>query len=137
MLEVARRRAGGLALQADLREMDAESLNFEAGSFDTVVYSLCLCTIPDPARAIAEGVRVAKPGARFIFFEHVRSHLLPVALLQDLIDPFTVALLADHWNRRTLDTVRAAGVEIDYLRRAWLGSFVLAAGRRGAGGPAA
>jgi len=64
-----------------------------------------------------------------ISFEHVRSNLLPVALLEELINPLMVRFLADHWKRRTLDTIRAAGIELDYLRRAWLGVFVLAAGR--------
>jgi hypothetical protein len=64
-----------------------------------------------------------------IFFEHVRSTFPPVALLQDLINPLMVRFLADHWNRRTLDTIRAAGIDPDIVRRAWLGVFVLAAGR--------
>jgi len=130
MLAVARQRTAGLELEVDLREMDAEALDFEDASFDTVVYSLCLCTIPDPARAIEEGLRVARPGARLVFFEHVRSHLLPLALLQDLLNPLTVRLAADHFNRRTLDTVRAAEIELEFVRRAWLGVFVLAAGRK-------
>jgi ubiquinone/menaquinone biosynthesis C-methylase UbiE len=129
MLAIARQRAAGLELKAHLREMDAEALDFPNQSFDTVVYSLCLCTIPDPVLALKEGLRVARPGARMIFFEHVRSNLVPVALLQELINPLTVRFMADHWNRRTVDTVRAAGIEPDYLRRAWLGVFVLAAGR--------
>jgi ubiquinone/menaquinone biosynthesis C-methylase UbiE len=129
MLAIARRRAAGLELKADLREMDAEALDFPDHSFDSVVYSLCLCTIPNPVRALEEGLRVARPGARMIFFEHIRSNLLPVAILQELINPLTVRFTADHWNRRTLDTIRAAGIEPDYLRRAWLGVFVLAAGR--------
>jgi ubiquinone/menaquinone biosynthesis C-methylase UbiE len=122
MLEIARQRAAGLDLKTDFREMDAETLDFPDQSFDSVVYSLCLCTIPDPVRAIREGMRVARPGARMIFFEHVRSNLLPVALLQELINPLTVRFMADHWNRRTVDTIRAAGIEPDYLRRAWLES---------------
>ena len=129
MLAIARQRAAGLDLRVDLREMDAETLDFPDQSFDSVVYSLCLCTIPDPVRAVEEGLRVARPDARMIFFEHVRSHLLPVALLQELINPLTVRFMADHWNRRTVDTIRAAGIEPDLLQRAWLGIFVLAAGR--------
>jgi len=129
MLAIARRRAADLDLKADLREMDAEALDFPDQSFDSVVYSLCLCTIPDPVRALQEGLRAARPGARMIFFEHIRSNVLPVALLQELINPLMVRLLADHWNRRTLDVVQAAGIELDIVRRAWLGIFVLAAGR--------
>jgi hypothetical protein len=64
-----------------------------------------------------------------VFFEHVRSHLLPVALLQELINPLTVRLAADHFNRCTLDTVRRARIDLNYERRAWLGIFVLATGR--------
>jgi ubiquinone/menaquinone biosynthesis C-methylase UbiE len=135
MLAIARRRAAGLELRVDLREMDAEALDFPDHSFDSVVYSLCLCTIPDPVRAIAEGLRVARPGARMIFFEHVRSNLLPMALLQELINPLTVRFMADHWNRRTLDTIKAAGIEPEIVRRAWLGVFVLAAGRAPQSGP--
>jgi ubiquinone/menaquinone biosynthesis C-methylase UbiE len=129
MLAIARNRAAGLDLKADFREMDAQTLDFPDRSFDSVVFSLCLCTIPDPERAIREGLRVARPGARMIFFEHVRSNLLPVALLEELINPLTVRFTADHWNRRTMDTIRSAGIQLDYLRRAWLGVFVLAAGR--------
>jgi ubiquinone/menaquinone biosynthesis C-methylase UbiE len=129
MLALARSRAAGLDLKADLREMDAQALDFPDRSFDSVVFSLCLCTIPDPERAIREGLRVARPGARMIFFEHVLSNWPPVALLQQLINPLTVLVMADHFNRRTLETVRGAGIKLDYLRRAWLGVFVLAAGR--------
>ena len=129
MLAVARERAEGAQAKVTLREMDAEQLDFPDASFDTVVFSLCLCTIPNPGRAIAEGLRVAKPGARMVFFEHVRSHLLPVALIQDLFKPLTVWLAADHFNRRTLDLVKAAGIQLDYERRAWLGVFLFAAGR--------
>jgi ubiquinone/menaquinone biosynthesis C-methylase UbiE len=109
--------------------MDAQTLDFPDHSFDSVVFSLCLCTIPDPERAIREGLRVARPGARMIFFEHVLSNWLPVALLEQLINPLMVLFMADHWNRRTLDTIRGAGIKLDYLRRAWLGVFILAAGR--------
>jgi ubiquinone/menaquinone biosynthesis C-methylase UbiE len=129
MLAIARRRAAELDLKADLREMDAEALDFPDQSFDSVVYSLCLCTIPDPVRALHEGLRVARPGARMIFLEHVRSNVLPVALLQELINPLMVRVLADHWNRRTVEMIQAAGIELDIVRRAWLGIFVLAAGR--------
>jgi ubiquinone/menaquinone biosynthesis C-methylase UbiE len=43
--------------------MDAENLALPDHVFDSVAFNLCLCTIPDPAAAVREGVRVAKPGA--------------------------------------------------------------------------
>src|SRR5918997_5793470 len=54
MLEIARKRAEVLGLDADLKEGDAQQLPFADASFDTVVCTLSLCTIPDDRRAIAE-----------------------------------------------------------------------------------
>ena len=81
MLEVARRRAAALGREAELRVMDAEHLEFGDGAFDTVVFSLCLCTIPAPAAALAEGIRVVRREGQVILFEHVRSSLAPIAWL--------------------------------------------------------
>jgi SAM-dependent methyltransferase len=51
----------------------AERLPFAAESFDTVVSTLVLCTVSDPARAISEVTRVLKPGGRLLFCEHVEA----------------------------------------------------------------
>jgi len=129
MLAVARRRAEQLSIEVDLREMDAQQLDFADGSFDAVVFTLCLCTIPDPGRAVREGVRVARPGAPMLFLEHVRSHLLPVRLLQELINPITVWTQQDHWTRQTEQIVREAGV-VEVRSRRWaLGVFTLITGQ--------
>ncbi|HEX9270368.1 MAG TPA: class I SAM-dependent methyltransferase, partial [Candidatus Limnocylindria bacterium] len=48
MLEVARRRARELGRAVDLRLGDAERLEFADGSFDSVVITLVLCTVPSP-----------------------------------------------------------------------------------------
>jgi SAM-dependent methyltransferase len=49
----------------------AEQLPFADGSFDTVVSTLVLCTVSDPARALSEVTRVLRPGGRLLFCEHV------------------------------------------------------------------
>lgn len=51
----------------------AEALPFADDSFDTVVSTLVLCTVPDPAAAVRELRRVLAPGGRLLFIEHVRS----------------------------------------------------------------
>lgn len=61
----------------------AESLPFEASSFDTVVATLVLCTVRDPERALAEVERVLRQGGRLLFLEHVRSEDPAIARWQD------------------------------------------------------
>jgi ubiquinone/menaquinone biosynthesis C-methylase UbiE len=129
MLRFGRRQAASLNKPVELIEMDAERLGFADQSFDSVAFNLCLCTIGDPERAVREAVRVARPGAPMVFLEHVRSHLLPIALLQDAANPILVALAQDHFNRPTESTIRRAGVEVISVERFALGFFNLIVGR--------
>ena len=133
MLEVARRNAARLGIAADLREMDAQQVDFPDQSFDAVVFTLCLCTIPDPELAIREGLRVARPGAPMIFLEHVRSNLPPVVPVQWLLNLLTVPTQNDHWDRRTPDLVRACGIKVHSERRWLLGVFDLLIGEAPSG----
>jgi ubiquinone/menaquinone biosynthesis C-methylase UbiE len=50
-----------------------EELPFPDGSFDTVVSTLVLCTVPDQESALDEVRRVLRPGGRLLFIEHVRA----------------------------------------------------------------
>jgi ubiquinone/menaquinone biosynthesis C-methylase UbiE len=58
---------------AEAVQAPAERLPFDDDSFDTAVFTLVLCTVPDPRAALAEAARVLKPGGRLLFVEHVRS----------------------------------------------------------------
>lgn len=49
----------------------AEALPLPTGSVDTVVSTLVLCTVPDPAEALREVERVLAPGGQLLFVEHV------------------------------------------------------------------
>lgn len=64
-----------------------------------------------------------------LFLEHVRSHLPPVRLLQELINPITVWTQQDHWTRQTEQIVRQAGVVGVSSRRWALGVFTLITGQ--------
>ncbi|MDQ6807248.1 MAG: class I SAM-dependent methyltransferase [Actinomycetota bacterium] len=65
MLEVARREAAVLGREADLRVGDAQALEFLNDSFDTVVCTLGLCTIPDDQTAVREAKRGTAPRRTF------------------------------------------------------------------------
>lgn len=117
MLKIARRRAAGLGREADLRVGDAQSLEFADESFDTVVCTLALCTIPDDRAAVREVRRVLRPGGRFLLMEHVRSPLPVTRTVQRLIDPLMVRFKGDHVVREPLDHLQSEGFVIERLER--------------------
>ncbi len=121
MLAVARRRADGLGRLADLREGDAQALPFADATFDTVVCTLSLCAIPDDRRAIAEMIRVLKPGGRLLLLDHIAGSSRPLRALQRLLELVTVPLGGEHVLRRPLRHVQSAGLQIEQRDRFKLG----------------
>jgi ubiquinone/menaquinone biosynthesis C-methylase UbiE len=117
MLAIARQRAAALGREADLREADAEHLPFGDGSFDTVVCALSLCTIPSPAAAIAEMKRVLVPGGRLLLLDHIGSTWPPVYAVQWLLERITIRAAGEHFTRRQLPLVQAAGFRVAETER--------------------
>jgi ubiquinone/menaquinone biosynthesis C-methylase UbiE len=112
MLAIARQRAADLGRDVDLREGDAEHLPFSDASFDTAVCALSLCTIPDPATAIGEMKRVLVPGGRLLLLDHIGSTWPPIYAAQWLFERLTIRAAGEHFTRRQLPLVQAAGFEI-------------------------
>ena len=112
MLAIARQRAAGLGREVDLREADAEHLPFDGASFDTVVCALSLCTIPSPAEALSEMLRVLVPGGRLLLLDHIGSTWPPVYAAQWLLERVTIRAAGEHFTRRQLPLVKAAGFKI-------------------------
>ena len=117
MLAIARQRAAGLGRDADLQEGDAEHLPFGDASFDTVVCALSLCTIPSPATAIGEMQRVLVPGGRLLVLDHIGSTWPPVYAAQWLLERITIRAAGEHFTRRQLPLVQAAGFQVIETRR--------------------
>lgn len=117
MLEIAKQRAKELGREADFRLGDAQALDFPDASFDSVLCTLALCTIPDDRAAVAEVYRVLRPGGRFSLLEHVRSPALPVRAVQRLIEPLTVRFEADHLTREPLEHLGVVGFEVEEQER--------------------
>lgn len=121
MVEVARHRAQSLGRQVELVIGDAQTLPFPDQSFDSVVCTIALCSIPDERQAVAEAWRVLRPGGCFVALEHVRSPNIIIRGLERMLESYTVRTQADHLLREPVETVQTVGFSIEYLKRQKLG----------------
>jgi ubiquinone/menaquinone biosynthesis C-methylase UbiE len=116
MLNIARQRADQLGRQVDLRVGDAQALEFADETFDTVVFTLALCSIPDDRKAVAEAGRVLRAGGRLRLMEHVASPIRVVRAVQRLLDWITVRTEGDHLVREPLAALNAVGFEVEQVQ---------------------
>lgn len=101
----------------------AEALPFRQGAFDTVVCGLVLCSVDEPARALAEARRVLRPGGALRLLEHVRA-AGRAGRLQDLLQPgWTRVTGGCHPNRETERSVAAAGFRVEPATRRARGTW--------------
>jgi ubiquinone/menaquinone biosynthesis C-methylase UbiE len=100
-----------------LVEAGGEELPFEDDSFDTLLATFVLCTIPDPARALAEFARVLKPGGRYLFLEHVHAgDGTMLGRFQDLVEvPHRYIAAGCHPNRRTESLLANSPLHVERL----------------------
>lgn len=119
MIDRARRRAEVYSGSLTLQVMDAQALEFPDATFDTVVTSCTFCSVPDPLRGLRELYRCLKPGGQLLMFEHVRSRVGPIALLQDVMTLITSRIGPD-MNRDTVGNVVRAGFELQRENNVYL-----------------
>ncbi|HET8686266.1 MAG TPA: methyltransferase domain-containing protein [Methanosarcina sp.] len=100
-----------------LYPMDAENLEFPDNSFDYVVTTFALCTIPDPVKALKEIKRVLKPSGELIALEHVHSNYPFIDFIEHLINPILFFLLGDHTTRNTVKNIEKAGFTIQEAKK--------------------
>jgi len=123
MLGIARNRATKLRMNVSFVLADAEKLPLSDKSFDTVASSLTTCTFPNPVAALREMDRVCRTGGKILLLEHGRSDRKWLANWQDRRDDRHARQLGCHWNRRTPDLVREAGLQVRKARRSFFGIF--------------
>jgi SAM-dependent methyltransferase len=119
-----RRRLRAAVRRARLPNVDVlgaslGALPMAASSFDVVVSTLVLCSVPDVAAALADAYRVLRPGGRLVFIEHVAAEANPARLRwQRLMEPLWRRLAGNcHLTRRTDEALVAAGFSIDRIQR--------------------
>lgn len=110
MLERAQRRPPRANVRLAL--MDVQELAWPSETFDTVVSTCVFCSVPDALKGLQEIRRVLRAGGRALFLEHMRPGTPWLAAVFDWLDPF-VARRGPHINRRTMETIRAAGFVVD------------------------
>lgn len=96
----------------------ADELPAREASFDGAVASLVLCSVPDPASALAGLLRALRPGGELRFYEHVRSGRRWFGRAEDLIDPLWSRVAGGcHPNRDTLAAIGTAGFEVSEVEQ--------------------
>jgi ubiquinone/menaquinone biosynthesis C-methylase UbiE len=131
MIEQAKRRASRLNLNVNLQLMDAQNLEFEDNTFDTVVGTCVFCSVPDPITGLLEVKRVCVPGGKVVLLEHVVHASRVFAILMNLANPVVVRMFGPNINRRTVENAAQSGLEIEQVTELWLGIFKLIEARKG------
>lgn len=118
MLRRARVKERGASVR--LVQGCAEELPFADASFDAAVATLVFCSVTSPPESFAELRRVVRAGGTIALLEHVRPAGL-LGYLFDALNVLTVRLFDDHFNRRTAEEARRAGLRVLKVERHALG----------------
>lgn len=113
MANQLRKRVEASGRNAEIIRAPGEMLPFENDSFDTVVGTLVLCTVENPAASIAEIKRVLKPGGKYLLIEHVRADSERLARWQDRMNkPWGVIADGCNCNRETAQLLTDGGFDL-------------------------
>jgi ubiquinone/menaquinone biosynthesis C-methylase UbiE len=121
MVRLARAAAARLGLNISVTVADAQQLPYSDETYDTVVATLFFSAVPSPRVAMAEAMRVLRPGGRMLVLDHVASDVTPVRLLQRALDSVLTRLAQWHTTRTLSESALATGLVIERSRRTHLG----------------
>ncbi|MFS8896858.1 class I SAM-dependent methyltransferase [Synechococcus sp. R3-13] len=121
MGSLARRRIASSPIAVDWQVADAQKLPFPSQSFDSVVSTWTLCSIPNVAKALGEIRRVLQAGGKLFFLEHGLSEDPQVQRWQNRLNPLQ-KVIADgcNLNRDMARLIREAGFRFEQLERFYM-----------------
>jgi ubiquinone/menaquinone biosynthesis C-methylase UbiE len=116
MLRRAETRAKRDGINVSLALMDAQALDFQDSTFDSVVSTFVFCSVPDPIIGLQEIRRVLKPGGRVYLLEHVLSRARVLRWFMQRINGVWRAMSGANINRDTVANVEQAGLRVVEVR---------------------
>lgn len=121
LLAKARRHAAWVHFPVQLIEGRAEDLPLEDRSVDCAVMTWTLCSIGDPAAALAQIRRVLRPDGQLIFIEHGQAPDARIRWWQDRITPAWRRISGGcHLNRPVKRLIEDAGLRLTSLETGYL-----------------
>lgn len=117
----ATQRMQAAGLKVELIPLSAEKIPAADGSYDTIVCTFTLCSIPDAASALLEMRRVLAPGGRLLFCEHGRAPEPEVQRWQDRLTPMWKQFAGGcHLNRDVPSMLTTGGFKIGEMQQKYL-----------------
>jgi ubiquinone/menaquinone biosynthesis C-methylase UbiE len=115
-MRIAEPRIARSSRPVEMAGLDGQHLDLPSDTFDAVLSTWTLCTIPDLAAALAEIRRVLKPGGSLRFVEHGHAPDASVARWQQRIEPLNKRLAGGcHLTRTIPQTIEEAGFRVEQL----------------------
>jgi ubiquinone/menaquinone biosynthesis C-methylase UbiE len=121
LMKRAARAANEVPFEVELVTAPGEEMPLDSDSFDTVVITYTMCSIPDTASALRETARVLKRGGRLLFCEHGTAPDASVRRWQNRVNPIWRRFSGGcHLNRDIPSLIRSGGFTIASLETMYL-----------------
>ncbi len=121
MHRLAAKRIAEAGLKIELVGLSAERIPYPDHTFDSVLMTYTLCSIPDPVSALKEMHRVLKPEGRLIYCEHGKAPDASVHRWQNRLTPWWKKIAGGcHLNRDIPSLLREAGFGCELIETMYL-----------------
>lgn len=121
MHALAQKRAAKISIPVETVPLVIQQIQADTASFDSIVCTFTLCTIPDAVPALIEMRRVLKPKGEFLFCEHGLAPDESVRRWQHRLTPMWKPIAGGcHLNRDIPALLKEGGFEVRELETQYL-----------------